>query len=243
MIVEFDQEKSTVTFGGGRFVCFFIHHGIINKTLEFRIFEANENFQPLDKKHPLFTENVPFDERKILTATKLIVDLDSGKAPWIPERYFLNDKNAKEVQNLEEQAAQMAFGKAILLLKGKKYEAALFNITSSLLSEYLRNNPKYHARFLREQAEAYVGLDKYGEAKNALVRAREVFEEDSSFEDYFALGYADYKIGNKEGSRDNLLRFIESARAVLKNSGNQVKNSELISMIEMSTKLIEKIGH
>lgn len=243
MIVEFDQEKSTVTFGGGRFVCFFIHHGIINKTLEFRIFEANENFQPLEKKHPLFAENVPFDERKILIAMKLIADLDSGKASWIPEKYLLNDKNSKEVQDLEERAAQMAFGKAILLLKEKNYEAALLNITSSLFSEYLRNNPKYHARFLRKRAEAYVGLDKYGEAKEALVRAREVSKEDSSFEDYFSLGFADYKLGNKEGARDNLLRFIESAKAVQKTSGDQVKNRELTTMIEMSNKLIEQIGH
>lgn len=242
MIVEFDHKKSTVTFGGGRFVCFFIHHGLINKSLEMSVFEADENFQPVDPKKPLFVEKVPFDERKILSALKIIGGLDSGKAPWIPSKYVSKEHDSKDVQDLEEKSAQMAFGKATILLNNKDYEAAILNITASLLSEYLREHPKYESRFLRKQTEAYVGLDNYFEAKKAILRAMEKYDMDSDFKDYFTLGCIEYKLGNKKEALDNLKKFIELAETFIKNSNDDSIREENKKSIEMSNQLINKLG-
>jgi hypothetical protein len=139
MIIEFNQKKSTVTFGGGRFVCFFIHKGLINKILEISVFETDEKFRPVDPQNPLFVEKTPFNERKILSAIKIIGDLDSGKATWIPSKYVSQGHGSKAAEDLEEISASMAFGTARILLDKGDYEAALLSITSSLLSEYLRN--------------------------------------------------------------------------------------------------------
>jgi len=243
VIIEFDHKKSTVTFGGGRFVCFFIHHGIINKTLEMRVFEANENFQPLDPKRPLFSETVAFDERKILSAIKIVGELDSGTATWIPSKCLSKDANSKEVQDLEETSAQMAFGKATILLGKKDYEAAVLNITASLLSTYLRKHPKYESRFLRKQAEAYTGLDNYLEAKKAMISAMEKYKEDSNFDDYFSLGCIDYKLGHKEEAVYNFRKFIELANVFLSSSRDNARNNEIAATIEMSNKLMNKLGY
>lgn len=72
MIIEFDHKKSTVTFGGGRFVAFFTKTGIINKTFKISVFEADENFRPIDPQASLFNENVPFDERKMFSVLKIV---------------------------------------------------------------------------------------------------------------------------------------------------------------------------
>jgi tetratricopeptide (TPR) repeat protein len=152
------------------------------------------------------------------------------------------DKTSKEVKDLEEKSAQMAFGKATILLGNKDYSAAILNITSSLFSEYLRKNPKYESRFLRKQAEAYAGVDKYTEAKKTLLRARELQNEDSDFEDYFILGFIEYKLGNKESAQDNFRKFLKSASIFLESSTNIEKNKEISNGIEMTNKLINKLA-
>ncbi len=206
------------------------------------VFETDENFRPLDSKMPLSMERVPFDEHKIFSAIKIIGKIDSGEAKWIPNKYLSKDKNSKDVQDLEQKSAQMAFGKAIILLEKKDYEAALLNITASLLSEYLRKNPKYESRFLRKQAEGYVGLDNYAEAKKALLRARELCSGDSDFEDYFVLGSVEYKLGNKEGALDNLRKFIKLANIFLESSHDTERNKKIGETVEISNKLINKVG-
>ena len=90
MIVEFDYNKSTVTYGGGRFVCNFVKTGFLKKNFEISVFEADINFRPIEPKTPLFVEKMPFDERKIINAMKIICGLDSGSASWIPEKYLSN---------------------------------------------------------------------------------------------------------------------------------------------------------
>jgi len=242
MIIEFDQKKSTVTFGGGRFVSLFIHHGLINKSLELSVFEADENFRPVDPQKPLFMGKVPFDERKILNALTIIGGLDSGKAPWIPSKYVSNDHDSKEIHDLEEEAAQMAFGKASILLKRKDYEAALLNITASLLSEYLKKHPKHESRFLRKQAEAFVGRNNFFEAKKAILRAMEKYDEDSGFQDYFTLGIIEYKLSNKKEALDSLKKFIELAETFIKNSDDNNVREENKKLIETASQLINKLG-
>ena len=143
MIIEFDHKKSTVTFGGERFVCLFVKSGLINKNFKISVFEADVNFQPLDLNNPLFVENVPFDDRKVLSALKIIGELDGGKATWIPNKYLSKDRNSKDVQDLEEKAAQMALGKARILLDRKDYFNAQLNIQASLFSKYLPEHAKY----------------------------------------------------------------------------------------------------
>lgn len=136
----------------------------------------------------------------------------------------------------------MAFAKASILLGDKNYSMAILHITNSLLSEYLRKNPKYQSRFLRKQAEAYAGLDNYAEAKKALLRARELYNEDSDFEDYFVLGSMQYKLGNKEGAFDNLKKFIKSANIFLESSHDAERNKVISETVEISNKLINKLG-
>jgi|GEM_PF-2715561 len=242
MIIEFNQKKSTVTFGGGRFVCFFIHKGLINKILEISVFEADEKFNPVDSQNPLLVEKTPFDERKILSAIKIIGDLDSGKATWIPNKYMNQKQGSKAVEDLEEISVQMAYGVATILLDKGDYEAALLNITSSLLSEYFRKHPKYESRFLRKKTEACVGLSNYYEAKKAILRAMEKSDVDSVFGDYFTLGCAEYKLGNKKAAIENLRKFIELAETFIKSSNDNSARAENKKMIEMSNQLINKLG-
>ncbi len=223
-------------------MCFFIHHGLINKSLEMSVFEADENFQPVDPKKPLFVEKVPFDDRKIFSALKIIGGLDSGTAPWIPSKYLSKDISSRDIQDLEEKSTQMAFGKATILINGQNYEAALLNITASLLSEYLRKLPKYESRFLRKQAEAYVGLDDYFYAKKTLLMAMEKYEQDSDFKDYFALGCADYQLGNRKEAIENLRKFIELANLFIKSSNDDSTREENKKMIEISNQLINKLS-
>jgi len=90
------------------------------------------------------------------------------------------------------------------------------NITASLLSKYLREHKEYESRFLRKQAEAYVGLDNHFEAKKTLLRAMEKCEQDSDFKDYFTLGCMDYKLGNRKEATDDLRKFIELADLFIK---------------------------
>ncbi len=241
MIIEFNHKKSTVTFGGGRFVCFFIHHGLIHKSLEMSVFEADENFKPMDPKKPLFVEKVPFDERKILSALKIIGGLDSGEAPWIPSKYLSKEHDSKDVQDLEKNSAQMAFGFATILLNKKNYEAAMLNITASLCSEYLKKHPVLESRFLRKQAEAYVGLDNYFETKKALLKAIEIYNADSDFKDYLNLGIIEYKLGNKKEALDNLKKFIELAEKSIASSDDGSVCEKNKRLIESANQLINKL--
>lgn len=242
MIIVFDQKKAWVTFGGGRFVCLFVIKGLIKKTLEISVFEADEIFQILDPKKPLVVENIPFDERKMLSALKIIGGIDSGEATWLPDKYLSIDRSSKKVQDLEEEAAQAAFGQATTLLKKEDYEAALLNITASLLSEHVRKHPKYESRFLRKQSEAWVGINNYAQAKKALLRARELYSEDISFVDYFAFGCIEQKLGNKKEAVDNLRKCIEGADRLIKSSSDDSACEQAKKVIEFSNQLINKLG-
>jgi tetratricopeptide (TPR) repeat protein len=136
----------------------------------------------------------------------------------------------------------MAYGKAINLLNNKDYDAALLNISTSLYSEYLGKHPEFESRFLRKLAEAYVGLDNYFEVKKAILRAIEIYNIDSDFRDYFSLGFADYKLGNKEESIINLKMFIALAETFIKSSNDDRICEEHKRSIEMANRLINKLG-
>ncbi len=259
MIIEFNQEKATITFNGGRFVCLFIHHGFKNKSLEISVFETDLNFRPIDLKMPLFTKEVPMDEHTILSTIRIIGELDSGTAIWIPNKYLIKNRGSKDVQDLEKMSAQMTFSMVRILLNKKDYFAASLNINNSLLSRYIRENPKYESRLLRMQAEAYTGFDRdyitnskyksqypinfnnYIEAKKALLRAKELYNEDSDFQDYFILGIIEYKLNNKKISLENLEKFIKLANIFLKSSNDLEKNKEIIEGIGKSNELINKL--
>lgn len=243
MKIAFDQKKSWVTFGRGRFVCLFVIKGLIKKTLEVSVFEADEVFRPLDSKKPLVVESIPFDEHKMLSALKIIGGIDSGEATWLPDKYLSIDRSSKNVQDLEEEAVQAAFGRATVLLEeNKDYEAALLNITASLLSEHVRKHPKYESRFLRKQVEAWVGIDNYAGAKKALLRALELYDGDFSFADYFSFGCIAHKLGNKKEAVDMFKKCIEEADRVIKSSSDDSARGHAKKAIEFSNQLINKLG-
>lgn len=243
MIIEFDHKKATVTFGGGRFCVLFVHRGFINKVLEIQAFEADKNkFLPLDPSRPLFVKKIPFDDHKMANTLEILKGLDDGTASWIPDQFLSRDKDSKEVQELEEKAAQGAFGKARTLLGQKDYEAAVLNITASLLSKYLKEHPKYESKFLSEQATAYAGLNKYSEAKKAFLMALKKKDGDPEVEDYFTLGCLEYKLSNSKEAIENLKKFIELARSFLENSKDSERNAKLKNTIELSNGLINKLG-
>jgi hypothetical protein len=112
-----------------------------------------------------------------------------------------------------------------------------------LLSKYLRKHPKHESRFLRKQAEAYLGLDNYEEGRKAMVSAMEKYQEDSDFDDYFSLGCMEYKLGNKKAAVYNLRKFIELANLFLNSSSDYARNNEISRGIEISNGLMNKLGY
>jgi tetratricopeptide (TPR) repeat protein len=91
------------------------------------------------------------------------------------------------------------------------------------------------------QAEAYLGLGNDYEAKKALLLAMEKYDVDSVFGDYFTLGCAEYKLGNKKEAIENLRKFIELAETFIKSSNDNSARAENKKMIEMSNQLINKL--
>jgi len=205
------------------------------------VFEADDNFRPLDPKKPLYVEKVPFDNHRQLSALKIIREVDNGKAPWIPSKYLSQKDDSKVGQDLEEKAALTAFGIATMSLKKKDYETAIMNITANLLSEYVRKDLKYESRFLRKQTEAYVGLNNYSEAKKAIIRAMEIFPGDLDVKDHFTLGFMEYKLGNLTEALASLNKFVRAAEAFVSTSSDRDQD-EIKAFVQISKELISKIG-
>lgn len=193
MILEFNHKKSSVTFGGGRFVCIFKKQGLRNKKLKLSVFEANANYRPLDTRKPLHEELVLFDEKKVFPTITVLGQIDEGTAYWIPEEYVKN-KNSAQADELEEAACAIAFGLADRFIKKKDYFSALMNINASLLSHYIRQNPRLNSRLLKLQSLAWAGTSNFQEAAKSYRRAIEIYKAEATPDDYDNLKMLESKI-------------------------------------------------
>ena len=207
--------------------------------MKYLFFEADIKFKPIEPKTPLFVEKMPFDERKIINAMKIICGLNSGSVSWIPEKYLSNN-DPKLIQDLETMAAQIALGKAVHFLNQKDYMGLSLHINACLLSKYLKNNPQYMVRFLEKQAEGFTGLNNYAEAKKSILRIME-YDKNFSFEFYFGLACSDYKLGNKNEAINNFEKFINAASLSM-TSLSEIENKRNKELIEVSRKLINKLN-
>ena len=241
MIILFNHKQSAVTFGGGRFVYIFKKQGLRNKTLKISVFEADINFKPIHSGNPLYTETIPFDENKAFPTIKILDQIDSGTAAWIPEKYREN-QNTKEIDELEKNACAMAFGFADLKIKKKDFFSALLNINASLFSAYLKQHPVLESRLLKIRTIAWAGLNNYPEAKKSYLSGMKIYKEGTTASDYQTLGDLDSKMGNKEEALKNYKVFIHLANKWLKNNQSNVSNAEIAEDIEEVTKKIESLS-